>query len=697
MEDSMANFIIMSLSFFSLLIIASFAFLFSKKINFPYTVLLFIIGLILVPLSYFPVFSRITSFQLTPEILFFVFLPILVFESAYNINYKDLFKNGTTIFTLAFVGLLISTFTIAYSLYYILNFIGMQVHLGVTILFGAIISSIDPVAVLALFKSSGAPRKLSLIFEGESLFNDATSLALFLIVVSILREISIGNSFELNTHLINGSISFLSMMFGGIILGGLIGYLFSYIIGKIKNVEEVEMTLTIALAHIAFLTAEFITHFTIIDISGIVCTAIAGVIAGNYGRHKISPKIEEHMDKLWEYSAWLVNSLVFILMGLILVNIDINFLEFIPIIAITIIIVIISRGLSVYIPLFFLGKIDKSSIIPISWQHLLAWGSLRGALGLMMVLIIPEGLTLSGWGYEYSIKDFLTVLVVSSVIFSLIIKSLTIVPLMKKLKINEIHSLEKFEYYEGIILALLKVFNKLEQNYQAGYLLEDEYKELNIKYQKKFNSAIEGMQNLLKTEKDGYKLITKALSLHALGIEKQSLKKLFLSNEIDENNYRILLGKIQRQKTRLENGLKQFSGNKDYYTDKKDIFENLVEKSFDKNSPINSYIRNRARVIVIKDTINQLNELKNTDFKFNKKYFDNIIELYKDLLQISDKKNKKLINEYKTTIMSLETKLSEKTLLRIEENVINSLYEKEIITPKLYHKFIEDIENGIYK
>jgi CPA1 family monovalent cation:H+ antiporter len=109
MEGEMLHFIVVSLSFFTLLIISSGVYLISKKTKFPYTVLLFLVGLVLVVLSKVTAFSWIASFKLTPEILFFVFLPVLVFESAYNIDYKELLKNGKTIFALAVVGLLIST------------------------------------------------------------------------------------------------------------------------------------------------------------------------------------------------------------------------------------------------------------------------------------------------------------------------------------------------------------------------------------------------------------------------------------------------------------------------------------------------------------------------------------------------------------------------------------------------------------
>jgi len=657
----MLHFIIVSLSFFTLLIISSVVYLISKKTKFPYTVLLFLVGLLLVVLSKIPTFSWIASFKLTPEILFFVFLPVLVFESAYNINYKELLKNWKTIFALAVVGLLISTGIIWVGLYYLFDFMWFHIPFGVALLFGALISATDPVAVLSLFKSVWAPRRLSLIFEGESLFNDWTSLAVFLIILTILEKISLGEGFSIGESLLHWLGSFLSMVLWGIIFGLFMWLTFSKALEKIKNVEEVEITLTLVAAHLTFLLSEAISMFTPLEISGIISTAIAWIIIWNYWRTKISPKVEEYMEKFWSYAAWLTNSLVFLLMGLVLAHVNVDFKQFLPYIFATIVVVIIARAISVYLPLGVINKFKLEEKIPLSRQHLLAWGSLRGALALVMVLMIPDNLTLPGWNYPFSIKDFLVVLVISSVMFTLIIKALTIAPLMKKLKIGQLHSLEKFEYFEGQILALLKMLEKLDKIFKRWYLTKEEYEELKNKYTEKLRKAFKWMEELLKHEKDAEKLIKRAIALHALSIENQYLKELFKYNEIDELNYRVLAGKIKRQKDRLEAGLSQFKNN-DTSSDEKNIFEKFMEKSFNKNSPENTYIRNRARMIILRKTIEDLKKLADIDFHFDKKYFDEIIHLYEKLLQQAQQKANDILNKYKTTIMSLETKLSEKTL-----------------------------------
>jgi len=691
----MINFVLVSLSFFVLLIISSFIYIVSKKTKFPYTVLLFLVWLLLVLISMLPYFHWLAEFQLTPEILFFVFLPILVFESAYNINYKELLKNGKTIFILAVFWLLISTFVIWWLLYLIFDLINFHIPFIVTLLFWSIISATDPVAVLALFKSVWAPRRLSLIFEWESLFNDGTSLALFLIILGILETISHGEWFSMWNSLLHWWLSFLSMVLWWIVFWLVIWYIFSKILEKIKNVEEAEITLTMTAAHITFLLSEAISMFTPLEISWIISTAIAGIILWNYGRIKVSPKVEEYMEKFWEYTAWLSNSLVFLLMWLILYHLDISFTPFLLSIFIVIIVVVIARAVSIYFPIFFINKFKIEKEIPISWQSLLAWGSLRGALAIMMALMIPDNLIIPWWSFDFSIKDFIIVLVFSSVIFTLTIKALTISPFMTRLKINELHSLEKFEYFEWIILALFRMLENLENIYNNWYITKEEYEELKIKYTKKLENAFNGMEKLLKEEKNIDNLIFRAISLHALGIEKQYLKELFKYNEINEDNYSILLWKIKRQKDRLEEWLTQFR-KWDKKIDDKNIFEKFKEENFDKSSAVNKYMRNRAKTIIIKKTIEDLKILSSIDFHFDKKYFDKLITLYEELLQEAKEKINDLLKEHKTTLMSLETKLSEKTLLKLEEKIIKELYEKEIITPKLFHKLQEDIDEEIY-
>ncbi len=220
-----------TLAIFLILGISSLSLFWAKKLHLPHTVLLVLIGIGLGLLSFTSTFSFFGEFHLTPELLFYLLLPTLIFESAYNINARRMVEDAPIIMILSVVGLLVSTFAIAAGLFYGLAFLGVAIPFMVALLFGALISATDPVAVLALFKEYGAPRRLSLIFEGESLFNDATAVALFLILLEVARF-----GFHGADTIIEGTITFISMLVGGCFLESLsVGYLQSWSGGHAKT------------------------------------------------------------------------------------------------------------------------------------------------------------------------------------------------------------------------------------------------------------------------------------------------------------------------------------------------------------------------------------------------------------------------------------------------------------------------------
>lgn len=705
------TFLSASLSLFFLLCTSLFTYILSKKINFPYTVLLVIIWLLLIPLSRVQWFEFINHFNLTPDVLFYVFLPILIFESAYNINYRQLLKNWRSIWMLAVIWLIISALVIWVWMYYILPFIGFNVPFLVCFLFWWLISATDPVAVLSIFKTIWAPRRLTLIFEWESLFNDWTALALFLVILWIILEWS--DSIWVWTYLW-GFWMFTSMVIWWILFWWLMWVLFSKVIWYVKNNELVEISLAMILAHVTFLLSELITeHFTIlwthIYISWVISTTIAWIVLWNYGRYKISPKVEAHMNQFWEFFAFISNSLIFILMWLILSHIDANLLYFILPIALVIIIVMIARTVSIYMPIWFINKLKIEEEIPKTWQFLLSWWSLRWALALMMALMIPwvwdewyEKLMLFQekvwWDFSFSIRDFIIVITIWCLMFTLLVKATTISYLMRKSWVSKLHELEEFEYQEWRILSYLKMLEKLNHIYEKSYLSNWEVSELKLKYEDKLKEAIDSLKNLLTTvwKENSQELIRRALSLHALWIEKQYLKDLFKYNEVWEKNFKFILNKINRQIERLETWKPQLKSIADDKVDY-DIFQKLV-KNFRVNEEnyIDKYIRSRARAIITRKVIKELKILADIDFWFDKKIFEEIIWLYEKFNQVANEKKDLIALKNQSIISALESRLADKSLLKLEENVVKDLHDKEIITPKLFIKFMDEIEEEIY-
>jgi CPA1 family monovalent cation:H+ antiporter len=704
-----AHFILSTLSLLSLLFISIFTYIIAKKMSFPYTVLLVLVGLLLVPVSQTQIFSYIDDFKLTPNILFYVFLPILLFESAYNINYKQLLRNKASILSLAVVWLLISASLIAGILYFLFPLFGLHIPFLVCLLFWGLISATDPVAVLSIFKTIGAPRRLALIFEGESIFNDGTALAFFLVVLGIILEGNISWMW-----IFSGIGSFFSMMFGGVIFGIFMGILFSKILEHIKNNESVEIGLTIIMAHLTFILSELIGEYIFIgdfhfQVSGVIATAIAGITIWNYGRYKISPKVEESIERFWIFFAFVANSLVFILLGLILSDLKVNFSDFILPIFVVIFVVMAARAASVYLPLWLVNRLGVEENIPLTWQHLLSWGSLRGALAIMMVYLIPaqgqEGYEALmafqesvGWDYSFSIRDFIMVITIGSIMFTLFIKATTISFFMKRMGVDTLHEIEEFEYQEGKILMNLKVLEKLSAIEEKGYINKQEHNELRQKYEKDLAWAVASIKNLEKQDAENAKnVITSALTFHALGIEKQYLKDLYFYHEVDEYNFKIIFNKITRQIDRMELGLPQLREEHEIQPEL-NIFERIMQYAHrNRASFVDTYMRNRTRVVITRKVIKELTELKKIDFWFDPKLFDDIIDLYQMFHDTAKEKKEKIRKEHSISILSLEAKLADKSLLKVEEKVLDDLYEKEIITPKIYLKFQEEIEHEILK
>lgn len=701
------SFLSATLSLFFLLTVSVITYIICNKVKFPYTVALLLVWAWLIPLSTIEPFGFINHFELTPDVLFYVFLPILLFESAYNINYRQMMKNWKAITSLAVFWLLISTVVIATWMYYILPLVGFDIPFLVCLLFGWLISATDPVAVLSIFKSIWAPRRLNLIFEWESLFNDWTALALFLVILWIIIEWS---DITWATYL-SWFWIFASMAIGWIIYGWILWMLFSKWIWMIKNSEMAEIALTMILAHVTFVTSEMISEHLVIlwhqiHISWVIATTISWIIIWNYWRYKISPKVEVHMNQFWEFFAFISNSLVFILMWLILSHIKVDFSQFIYPILIVLVIVIIARMVSIYLPIWVLNKLKAEEHIPWSWQFLLSWWSLRWALALMMALMIPgpgqenyekilDFQKNVWWNFDFDIKDFILVITISCIAFTLLIKATTISYFMRKLEITKLHELEEFEYYEWRILAYLKMLEKLDNIHQKNYLTPTEVIDLRNKYEAKLKESIEMLKKLLSKDKS-HELIKRAIWLHALWIEKQYLKDLFKYNEIPLNNFKFILNKINRQIERLESGKPQL----------KNIADDVIEPDFfqkclwffskDNTCFVDKYIRNRTKAIITRKVIKELNKLKEIDFGFDAKLFDEIIDLYIKFNDVANIKKDKIYTENKSVVSLVESKLADKSLLKLEESVICDLYNKEIITPKLYIKFLEEIEEEIY-
>ncbi|MCD2450842.1 sodium:proton antiporter [Methylicorpusculum oleiharenae] len=677
------------LSLFSLMLISLVVYMISQKARLPYTVLLVIVGSLLVPLSKLEAFAFINSFELTPELLFFVFLPILIFESAYNIKISDMLNNIRAISLLAVVGLLVSTFFIGVSGYYVFKWIGFEVPMIVTLLFGAIISSTDPVAVLSLFKEYGAPKRLTLMFEGESLFNDGTSFAIFLVMLEILVHGYAGS-----TSIISGLINFSMMLFGGILFGLAMGFLFAKLIEWVKGHEHLEITLTLLVAHFTFILTEVVSEHIIIAgypvrFSSIIATLVASMVIGNFGRFKMSMPVEEYMEKFWSYFGFVTNSLVFILMGLLFVeqSIDLN-VALMPIL-LSILVVMVGRALSIYPLLGLLNWTKKEEPIPLSWMHLLSWGSLRGSLAVIMVLLIPDDVTVPNWNYTFSVKEFITAITIGSIYFTLLVKATTIGKVMNKLGIDALTDYEEVSYFKSKALIYDEALVAIEKLFKNQQISEEQHKGMHSIYRTLHEQALKEYKQKFPNDSE---LTENLLRVYVLGTEKGELKEIYGRGEINEKIYKKILNLLDIQMERVEKGRLQLNAiDEKFPVDKIETFILSLRKmlflSSSELKPQELYIYYRTQLHLLETVVSRLEGLSNTsliEVFDDKDSLQRTIELYKALGKSTKERLDQMISSNYELLTHFNAITGKKTLDALQLETLDNLSKNEIISSKLY-------------
>jgi CPA1 family monovalent cation:H+ antiporter len=379
-----------------LLLVACLIAMVSRKFGLPYSAGLVAAGLLIA------LIPRAPQIPLSRDLIFNVLLPPLVFEAALQLEWKSFRKELPVSFTLALVGVGLAAAVVAAGLHFSLSWSWV----GAAI-FAVLIAATDPVAVIALFREIQADKRVSMLVESESLLNDGVAAVGF----AVLATIAAGSSASI------GSIvpAFLWTMFGGALVGGVVSGLVLLLAGR-TNDHLVEITLTTLAAYGSFLLAERV------HASGVLASLTAGLLIGNLGRKgAISEPGRPHVLAAWEFFAFLANSLVFLLIGMQLAGVSIGRLGWVTA-GVAILLVLIGRAVAVY-PLANLFR-PTALRVPLSAQHVLFWGGLRGALGLALALAVPTSVPERG-------AIILTAFVV--VAFSIFVQGLTMPWLVSRL------------------------------------------------------------------------------------------------------------------------------------------------------------------------------------------------------------------------------------------------------------------------
>ena len=403
---------------FSILIVlsAGFAYINFRVLKLPNAIGLMLVSLvfsffIIIMGHYFPIFKEDIAMKMDSinfsELLLESMLSFMLFAGAIHIKFKDLNKEKLSILLFSTISVLISTFIIGFASYYLLNYMGIPVQLIHAMLFGALISPTDPIAVLSILKSAGVSKSLETKIAGESLFNDGVAVVVFITILKLAKP---GTDINISSIL----LLFGQEAIGGLVLGIVIGYIGYKLIASIDN-YQVEVLITLAVVMGGYTLAHY-TH-----VSGPLAMVAAGLITGNHGKTLgMSDTTAEYVDKFWELIDEILNALLFVLIGLELLIIQTN--QKIVFAAILILLItLVTRYISVYIPSIAVRlkeRINQKTIL------ILTWGGLRGGISIALALSINP---------EYN-KDIWVTITYVIVCFSILVQGLTIGKFAKKMQ-----------------------------------------------------------------------------------------------------------------------------------------------------------------------------------------------------------------------------------------------------------------------
>ncbi len=332
-------------------------------------------------------------------------LSFLLFAGALHINLNDLYKNGIEISIFATIGVVGSMFMVGTTVYFILNFAGIELSYLYCLLFGALISPTDPIAVLGIMKRSHADKDLKTKIACESLFNDGVGVVLFIVILSMITGGKEGG-------ILHAAILFGEEVFGGVLLGLVLGGIAFYGMKQIEN-YQVEVLISLALVVGGYALA------LKLNTSGPIATVVTGLMIGNHGRMlAMGEEVRKHLDTFWELIDEILNAVLFVLIGMEVLVITFTG-KYVLMGLIAIPVVLLVRFISIGIPVTILRK----------WRHyahnavkIMTWGGLRGGISVALALSLPKG-------PERELILSMTYIVV---VFSLIIQGMSVKKLIKK-------------------------------------------------------------------------------------------------------------------------------------------------------------------------------------------------------------------------------------------------------------------------
>jgi CPA1 family monovalent cation:H+ antiporter len=522
------------------MVIAAIVNVVAKRFKVPFTVALVVAGVFLAWWAErWSVLAPIGALDITPDAVFFVFLPTLIFQSAFHLDARALRANLAPTLILAVPGLLISTGLIGTIMMAAGPSVGFSLSWAEALLLGSILSATDPVAVISLFSQLGAPKRLTVLVEGESLFNDATAIVISRIILGVMAA----GAFTAET-LVSGTTEFVAVFFGGLLVGAALAWIAGLIIGRLRSDAFLEITATTVLAYLSFYVAEHNLH-----LSGVMAVVAAGVLIGGWGKTKISPSVAGYLENFWDYVAGVANALIFLLVGLT-VNLS-ALVDALPVLFWVVFAMLLSRAVVIYSLVPLVGRLPGAEPVSRSYQTVMYWGGLRGGIALAIALSLPDTL---------ADKDIFVTIAIGAVLFTLIVQGLTIERVVRHFRLDVPPLSDQLARLEGLISGKLRTLEELPV-LQAGGLFPPRVSRTVRHRAEDDLDRLRGELEHLRGQELDIEHERRILYLRSFGTEKKLYFEMFTKGHLSEGAYRDLVHSIdlQSDSIRFDGRLPEFT------------------------------------------------------------------------------------------------------------------------------------------
>jgi CPA1 family monovalent cation:H+ antiporter len=531
----------------SLLAIAAIIYLAARRFRLQFSIALVFVGLGLGELiRRVDVFAPLGQLELSPGIVTYILLPILMFEAALSLDSRLLLKHAMPVLSLAIPSMLVSFAVIGFGLHWTIG-----IPLGAALLFGALISATDSTAAVAIFRELGAPTRLGMLMDGENLFNDATAIVVFRITAGLMG-LAGGTLLLAGENLpLSASTDFVTNFAGGLALGGLFGFLFGGLIGEIQDEELVQVLLTTITAYLAFLFAE------LLGVSGVMASVGAGLVLSGWGRTKFAPGAMQFLQKYWSFLSFVASSLAFLLVG---IAIDFSRV-FDPAraqglglpagsgilgpIALAIVISIAARAVSIYGLFPIVNRLPNVEDTDLRYQTVMVWGGLRGAVPLVLAMSLPD---------SFAYRELFLNLSIGCVLFSLVVQATTLKPLMRFLGLQEPTPSEAYVRDEGLLTAKHHARQRIDELRRAGFFNDGVMADLDARYAQEEANIRDKIEELRKRGVLGSREELKLIKRQKLLLEKRVYADLFNRGQLSEKALKGLQHSIELQLDYLRAG-----------------------------------------------------------------------------------------------------------------------------------------------